>query len=453
MNRKKWGSSLLALGLVTSVLTGCGSNSANTSNASNNTNKANTTNAANQGAADNTAATGNTDAAASSDPVKLKLAIWDAQADIDFWTEKAKEYSAQKPNVTIEVEKVPDNSGQYLKVRLAANDMPDLFYLKPASFQVYKDTMLPLDDLEATKTNTFATKVDGKVLGLPLVSFSEFVYYHPSMFKEMNLEVPKTLPEFLSVMDKIKANGKYTPISIGGKDDWTFYPFMEFGPHVMSGDPDYLANLAKTDAPFTAESTFDKAGKLLKVISDKKYAGPDALSISFDQSTQQFESGKAAMIALGQWYYPSYMDKVKSDEDLGAFPLPFNDDASQPITAMTMSDMNVGINKDSKNVDEAKAFLEWMFSKDVYQAYINKMQQFSTMDGITVENPFFNKWMKQYPFTPFVYNATDAGYAKVSGAAQYDTHKIAQSIFAGKSLDGIEKDLNGKWSKAVAANK
>ncbi|REE92705.1 raffinose/stachyose/melibiose transport system substrate-binding protein [Paenibacillus taihuensis] len=440
MSKKKWLSSMLAIGLITTgILSGCGKDSAEN---------------ANQGAAENNTATttNNTETAASADPVKLKLAIWDAKADIDFWTEKAKEYSAQKPNVTIEVEKVPDNSGQYLKVRLAANDMPDLFYLKPAAFQVYKETMLPLDDLQATATNKFATKIDGKVLGLPLVSFSEFVYYHPSIFKALNLEVPKTLPQFLDVMAKLKADGQYTPLSIGGKDDWTFYPFMEFGPHLMSGDEDYMANLAKNKAPFGAGSTFDQVANLLKEISDKKYAGPDALSISFDQSTQQFEAGKAAMIALGQWYYPSYMDKVKSDEDLGAFPLPFRADESQPLTSMTLSDMNVGINKDSKNTEEAKAFLEWMFSKDVYQSYINTMQQSSTIDGVTVDNPFFNKWTQQYPFTPFIYNATDAGFAKVSSAAQYDTHKIAQSIFAGKSIGDLEKELNDKWGKAVDSN-
>ncbi|MGO4184953.1 hypothetical protein AB4Z17_27670, partial [Paenibacillus sp. TAF43_2] len=48
-------------------------------------------------------------------PIKMKFGIWESKTDIEFWTEKVKEYSALKPNVTVEVETIPDNSGQYLK--------------------------------------------------------------------------------------------------------------------------------------------------------------------------------------------------------------------------------------------------------------------------------------------------------------------------------------------------
>ncbi|MDQ0877255.1 raffinose/stachyose/melibiose transport system substrate-binding protein [Paenibacillus sp. V4I3] len=437
MSNRKWVSSLALVGVMAmTALTGCGGTQTATSTPA-------------------SAGTEATKAAAQTakpaQPVKLKLAMWDTKADLEFWTEKAKEYSKIKPNVTVEVEKVPDNGGQYLKVRLAANDLPDLMYLKPTHFQIYKQALLPLDELAAVKNNKYPTKVDGKVLGVPLVAFSEFVYFHPSIFKELGIEVPKTFPEFMATMEKVKASGKYTPLAIGGKDDWTFYPLMEFGPHILSGDEQYLASLAKNPAPFAAGSTFDKMGKVIKEIADKKYAGPDALSVSFDQSTQSFESKKSAMIALGQWYYASYMEKVKADDDLGVFPLPFRDTTSTDLQSIMMSDMNVGINKSSKNVEEAKAFYEWMFSNDVYTAFINKLQQFSTVNGVTSELPFFNKWTTANPYKPFIYYATDEGYAKVSAAAQFDSKKAAQSIFAGKSIDAVEKELNEKWKKAIDA--
>ncbi|GGI46146.1 hypothetical protein GCM10008018_15660 [Paenibacillus marchantiophytorum] len=434
MRKRKWVSSLALIGVVAmTALTGCGDKQTATSTPA-------------SAAPDATKAAQTVKPA---EPVKLKLAMWDTKADLEFWTEKVKEYTKVKPNVSVEVEKVPDNGGQYLKVRLAANDLPDLMYLKPVHFQIYKQALLPLDDLNAVKNNKYPTKVDGKVLGVPLVSFSEFVYYHPSMFKELGIEVPKTFPEFMAVLEKVKASSKYTPLAIGGKDDWTFYPLMEFGPHILSGDEQYLANLAKNPAPFAAGSTFDKIGKVIKEIADKKYAGPDALSVSFDQSTQSFEAKQSAMIALGQWYYASYMEKVKADDDLGVFPLPFNDAKSADVQSIMMSDMNVGINKNSKNVEEAKAFYEWMFSKDVYTPFINKLQQFSTVNGVTAELPFFNKWTTTNPYKPFIYYGTDETYAKVSAAAQFDPKKAAQSIFAGKPLDGVEKELNDKWKKAI----
>ncbi|MFB9326564.1 ABC transporter substrate-binding protein [Paenibacillus aurantiacus] len=430
--------------VLAAALSGCsGGNGNNGANAGNGTTEGSANGSANQAADDE---------ADNAEPVKLKLAMWDTKTDLDFWTEKVKAYTAIKPNVTVEVEKVPDNSGQYLKVRLAAGDLPDLFFLKQNHFQIYKDALLPLDELDAAKNNKYPTKIDGKVLGVPLVSFAEFVYYHPSIFEELNLAVPQTMPEFMALMEKIKANGKYTPLSIGGKDNWTFYPLTEFGPHVLSGDTGYLAKIAKEKAPFAAGSTFDTIAKIVKEIADKKYAGPDALSISFDQSTQQFEAKKAAMIALGQWYYASYMEKVKADDDLAVFPLPFRNATSEKLTSLTMSDMNVGINKKSESVEEAKAFLDWMFSPEVYPEYITKVQQFSTVNGIESDLPFFNKWTAANPYEPFVYDGTDAGYAKVSSAAQYDPKLAAQEIFAGKRIDKVESDLNNKWAKAVEAN-
>ncbi|OPH56061.1 hypothetical protein BC351_29690 [Paenibacillus ferrarius] len=439
MNRKKWASSLLVLSMMSvTALTGCGKT-------------AETTSATIQPGASAAASTAATSTPAK--PVKLKLAIWEAQTDIEFWTEKVKEYTKQVPNVTVEIEKVPDNNGQYLKVRLAANDLPDVFFVKPAQMQVYKQALLPLDDLDATKNNTFPAKIDGQVLGDPLVSFSEYVYYHPSIFKELSLEVPKTLPEFEALLDKIKASGKYIPLSIGLKDGWTSYPYMEYGPHMLSGDENYLANIAKKDAPFAEGTSFDQAAKFLQRISTKKWAGPDALSISFDQSTQAFEAKKAAIIALGQWYYPDYKKKVGNDDDLAAFPLPWRNSANDPLMSMTMSDMNIGISKQSKNTDAAKAFVNWMFSKDVYQTYINKVQQTSTVNGVTSELPFFVKSNQENPFKPFTYMGTDATYAKVKGFAQYDPNLVAQDIFSGKSLDSVEKELNDKWKKAIDSSK
>lgn len=385
--------------------------------------------------------------------IKLKLAMWDTKVDLDYWTEKVKEYNQSNASVKVEVEMVPDNNSQYLKIRLAAGDMPDIFFLKPSYFHIYKDALLPLDDLIVTAANKYPTRIDGKVLGLPLVSFSEFVYYHPSIFEELELEVPRTLSEWLSAMETIKGSSSYIPLSLGGKESWTFYPFLEFGPHVLSKKGNYLAELAATKAPFGPGSYFDRMANVIKVLSDEKYAGPDALSVSFYQATQQFESGKAAMIVLGQWYYSNYMSKVGTDKDLGVFPLPFEDEGEGKPYAMVMSDMNVGISKDSRHLEESKDFLSWMFSEDIYADYINKVQQLSTVEGIESELPFFNKWTNKYPFEPLYYEGTDMGYALISSAAQFDPKMAAQEIYAGKSIEQVENSLNDKWRRALEATR
>ncbi|MBP3965818.1 extracellular solute-binding protein [Paenibacillus lignilyticus] len=444
-NKKLFNVLLVVCMFAVAMLTGCGSSKENNTNTSNNTTAAETNTEADTAA--------NTTEADTAKPVKLKLGMWEAKTDIEFWTEKVKEYTKLKPNVSIEVETIPDNSGQYLKVRLAANDLPDLMYLKPAHFQIYKDSLLPLDELPASKTNKFPGVIDGQTLGLPLVSFSEYVYYHPSIFEELNLQIPQTMDEFIDVLEKIKASNKYIPLALGGKDDWTFYPFAEFGPHILSKDEQYQANLATNAEPFGKGSTFETVANMIKKIATDKLAGPDALGIGYDQATQLFQAKQAAIVALGQWYYADHLAKVGNDDDLAAFPMPWRTSASDPLPNMTLADQYVSINKNSANVEEAKAFMEWMFSPEVYQPYINTLKNTSTVEGVTSDLPFFNKSNEVAPFVPFIYDATNERYAKVKAAAQYDEKKTAADIFAGKNVEDVEKTLNGNWKKAVESIK
>ncbi|WP_405176075.1 extracellular solute-binding protein [Paenibacillus sp. FSL H8-0261] len=384
-------------------------------------------------------------------PIKIKFGMWEAKTDIKFWTEKVRDYSKIKPNVTVEVETIPDNSGQYLKVRLAANDLPDIFYLKPDDLLTYKAVLLPLDGLTAAKNNKYPARLDHSILGLPLVSFSEYVYYHPSIFQEAGVEIPQTMDEFMDVMMKIKAHGKYIPIAIGGKENWTFYPFTEFGPPLLSKNENYLSSIAQTKRPFGKGSPFEKAAVMIKKIAENELAGPDALNIGVDQATLLFQNNKAAMLALGQWYLRDHLSKMKDDKDLDAFTLPWRETTSERLQAITMPDQYMAINKNSKNTEEVKAFLEWVFSRDVYQVYINYSQNSSTVINIESFLPFFNNVQEKHPFEPFMYLGIDEKFEKVKNAIQFDEKKAAQEIFSGAEVADIQEKLNDDWEIAVEA--
>ncbi|OAB46860.1 ABC transporter substrate-binding protein [Paenibacillus antarcticus] len=382
-------------------------------------------------------------------PVKIKFGIWETKTDIEFWTKKVREYSDIKPNVTVQVEMIPDNSGQYLKVRLAVSDLPDVFYLKATHLPTYQSSLQPLDKLNATSRNRYPAELDGEILGLPLVSFTEYVYYHPSIFQEVGVEVPQTLSEFMSVLEKIKSHGKYIPIAIGGKDDWTFYPFMEFGPPMLKGDENYLSNISNMKEPFGEGSAFEEAANILKKIGDNQLAGSDALGIGFDQATQLFQYNQAAMIAIGQWYYSDHISKVGTDKDLDAFALPWRASREERLQAVTIPDQYMAINKNSQNTEEATAFLEWVFSPTVYQSYILNSQNSSTLTDVSSSPAFFNKVNNKHPFEPFMYDGISQKFAIIKKAAHYDEKKMAQEIFAGASVEDIQKRMNENWSKAL----
>ena len=57
------------------------------------------------------------------------------------------------PHITVEIEKVKD-SGEFenaLKIRKAADELPDIMPMKPYMLANYKDALAPLNDLEVAK--------------------------------------------------------------------------------------------------------------------------------------------------------------------------------------------------------------------------------------------------------------------------------------------------------------
>lgn len=121
----------------------------------------------------------------------------------------------------------------------------------------------------------------------------------------------------------------------------------------------------------------------------------------------------------------------------------------EPLLSVTMPDQYMAINKNSKNKEEAIQFLEWVFSPEVYQAFINNSQSSSTLTDVQSILPFFNEENREHPFVPFMYSALDEKFVQVKNAAQYDEKKLAQEIFAGESAAGIQNKINENWSKAV----
>ncbi|MFD2615050.1 extracellular solute-binding protein [Paenibacillus gansuensis] len=387
--------------------------------------------------------------------VTLKMAMWDVNASfIDFLTAKVKEYSQVDPNVTVEVEAFK-NDGDYLnamKVRLSANEMPDVFELKPNHLNDFKSELMPIDDLSVTAKNKFAKTyaVDGKVLALPFVSFPEMVYYHPSQFKELGLNVPTTWPQFIDVMQKIKDNGKYIPYAMGGKDGWPDYPFNEFMHHLTSADTNYLSTIATQEKPFSEGTPFYKAYSKIEALYNAQLMGPDPLGISWDQATGLFESKQAAIVAAGLWYLDTYLSKGGDANDLSAFPLPIRDTESEPLKVMTFTDHFYGINKNTKHADAARKFMEWLYSPEVHQQYVDKVKLGSTMEGVTANVPFLADYYKNNKFEEFLYVPGDAAYSQLINDTQLDWKKIGQDMMSGKKLSDISKELNDKWSKAVA---
>jgi len=418
--------------LLASILSGCGNNNAASGNAGSN---------------------GNAAADAGEKAVTLKMTIWDSSDDLlTYLTNKVKEFNTVMPNVTVELETFK-NDGDYLqsmKVRSGGNSLPDVITLKPNWLSDFEEQLLPLDGLSVLERSKYADKykINGKVLAIPTMSFPELVYYHPSIFTELGLEVPTTWPQFIDVLKAIQASGKYIPYAMGGKDAWPTYPFNEFLPHIISDNADYLSDMAKEDAPFAEGTPFYEGYSQIADLYNAKVMGPDPLGVGADQANDLFISKQAAVMASGLWFLPTYEAKAGNTDDLAAFPMPYRMSEDTPLKLMTFTDHFYGISNSSKHQEEAKAFLEWFYSPEVYQEYLNKAQLLSTFEGVEADIPFLNDFYAANKVEPFLYVPGDSVYTELSNAIQLDVKAIGQEMLSGRTVADISKKLDEKWTAA-----
>ena len=136
----------------------------------------------------------------------------------------------EKLGLNVELELIPGGAegDNLIRTRLASGDMPDLqsynsgplFYaLNPEEYFMDLTGESFIDTLDENFVKS--TSVNGKTYGIPLFAAQAgaIVYYKP-IYKELNLEIPKTWDEFLESCKKIKESGKVAMIG-SCADSWT----------------------------------------------------------------------------------------------------------------------------------------------------------------------------------------------------------------------------------------
>lgn len=192
--KKRLLASILTCALSVSLLAGCGDKEVQSSN--------NDAPAAEQTQTESTESAGESAPAVNEDlSGTLTFAIWDNNLN-DFIEENdmVSKFQEQYPNIDIEVEKIKDDSEYWnaMKMRASANQLPDVMFNKPFTLSRFKDYLIDLSGTTACANNELAAgyALDGKVLGIPMTSGYEYVFYWKDMFEEAGVEVPTTWPEF-----------------------------------------------------------------------------------------------------------------------------------------------------------------------------------------------------------------------------------------------------------------
>ena len=251
--------------------------------------------------------------------------------DADIWTGTIiPAFNAKYPDIKVEFKPTPPTEyNAALNARLAGGTAGDLITCRPfdASLDLYKKgNLIAVDDIKGIENFSPVAKSawqtdDGKTtFCMPMASVIHGFIYNKEIFKELGLTPPKTMAEFHQVIDKIKADGRYTPIDMGTADQWeaATMGFQNIGPNYWHGEEGrkaLIAGTAKfTDAPYVADLT--------ELASWAPYMGNGYKAQKYPDSQNLFALGRAAIYPAGSWDIPVFRKQADFEFDAFAPPLP-----------------------------------------------------------------------------------------------------------------------------------
>jgi raffinose/stachyose/melibiose transport system substrate-binding protein len=318
---------------------------------------------------------------------KLTIESW-RNDDAAIWKDKIiPAFNAKYPDIQVEfAPTAPKEYNAALNARLEGGTAGDIITCRPfdASLELFnKGHLAALNDLPSMGNFSDVAKSawttdDGKAtFCVPMASVIHGFIYNKDIFKEVGVEPPKTEEEFLAVLEKIKANGTYTPLVLGTNDQWeaATMGFQNIGPNYWKGEDGRKA-LISGAGKLTDKAYVDTFAALAKWAP---YMGDGYKAQTYPDSQNLFGLGKGAVYAAGSWDISTFRGQ---NVNMGAFKAPPPAGADCYISDHT--DIGIGLNAKSGNAEEAKKFLDWVGSEEFANIFANSLPGFFPLSNAKV---------------------------------------------------------------------
>jgi multiple sugar transport system substrate-binding protein len=204
-----------------------------------------------------------------------------------------------------------------------------------------------------------STTYKDKVVGVPLITEQEVLYYRKDLLKKAGIsEPPKTLDELKADAQKVAAAnpGVAGFVARTGKSA----AVTQFSSFLYSFGGDFLDDSGKAtiNTP-EAKQAYAFYGGLIKDLGPKNVS----TDMSWPEAMAIFTQGKAAFYTEADSLYKNATDPAKSkvSDTVGFAPFPAGPAGSKPYNVPSWA---LGINDASKNKANAWKFIEWATSKD-----------------------------------------------------------------------------------------
>jgi len=368
--KKKILSSLLCATVAATTIIGCGQSAQETGES--------TTNApAEVSATEATSEEAKAEETTSSDSgEKVTLSIYTQYADDD--TKVPYDYAVEQlkeafPNVELNLIVQAQDDGQTLKTLAATGQLPDIYQASTDIINTFRESnqIMVLNDVaqstgfldklyEANKDLAYAE--DGNIYAFPF-SGQEYVlwYYNKALFEENGLEIPQTYDDLKNCIEVFKSKG-ITPLALFGQEGWnTAAAYDVVATRYTEGG---IKALDEGTASITDEA-YASAAKTLEELVAAGLFQDSATTTNYDQASEMFLSGNAAMFINGQWYIEDATSALGENVDWMFYPAAdeASYEAGKSVFSGGGSASGFAVNPDSENAELAAEVAEFITEK------------------------------------------------------------------------------------------
>jgi len=374
--KKRWLAAGLAVATVLGSLTACGKSG-------------DTQEAATSAPATGNGGTAAGDSASSAGSVEIEF-LSQKREDVDLFDEILADFMSKNPGIRIS--QTTTTGSVSFSSRVASNDVPELgnvyastAYRTMAEEGLFMDLRgqdflgrIPKEYLD------LFTLEDGRVFAVPVNVNAFGLYVNMDIYKEQELELPRTYEELIANCEKLRAAG-ITPFAFQFKDAGGLRQCFE---RYMTGvvDHDFLKICEEVglegksfgDYPTIVEG-------LEKFIALLDYADTDPLGMDTNDLADTFANGKCAMVMNGNWGASQYLGL---NPDLNMKVILFPSVTGIDSTTVGTPDMCLAVSAaaSKEQQDACLTFIRYFLEPEIIEWFAQEDKVPSIVEGVAYRN-------------------------------------------------------------------
>lgn len=211
---------------------------------------------------------------------------------------------------------------------------------------------------------------NGKNYGIGDMPMNVEWFYNTSIFNKYNIKEPENLKQLIDISSRIKSN-KITPIGIGAMDAWTAGVLFSAICSQTVDIKEFTSNYGSDIKSYEKIANIKDAFNIFSKVSNSCIA-KESLDINYKKSIEEFVAGKSAILPMGSWAIEAIEQLKPAGFTYNVFEKPVIM-TDQYISKYSASAGQVlVIPAKSKNIDEAKKFIEFLFSEGAQKYFTDK---------------------------------------------------------------------------------